>query len=84
MKKARKNISFRKYKKELNRKHSPANARLYQSFRKEEQRIVRARRKKAAKSNPPKTRKGKTGTWIKAKAVKVTRVKGKLVVQVKR
>lgn len=35
-------------------------------------------------NNPPKIRKGKTGTWIKAKAVKVTRVKGKLVVQVKR
>lgn len=32
----------------------------------------------------PATRKGKTGRWIKAKAVKVTRARGKLVVQVKR
>jgi hypothetical protein len=80
----RKHISFRKYKKELNRKHSPANARLYQSFRKEEQRIVRARRKKAAKANPAKTRKGKTGHWMKAKAVKVVRKNGRLTVMVKR
>jgi hypothetical protein len=43
----------------------------------------RAKKKKSARKNPA-TRKGKTGTWIKAKAVKVTRVKGKLVVQVKR
>lgn len=42
------------------------------------------KRKSRTKKNAPKTRKGKTGSWIKAKAVKVTRVKGKLVVQVKR
>ena len=57
---------------------------LYQSFRKEEQRIVRARRKKAAKANPAKTRKGKTGRWMKATAVKVVRKNGRLTVMVKR
>jgi hypothetical protein len=42
------------------------------------------RKKSRIMRKNPTTRKGKTGTWIKAKAVKVTRVKGKLVVQVKR
>jgi hypothetical protein len=37
----------------------------------------------SGKSNPP-TRKGKTGRWMKVKAVKVVRNKGKLTVIVKR
>jgi hypothetical protein len=79
----RKNISFRKYKKALNKKHAPALARLYQSFRKEEQRIVRARGKKARVSNP---KKAKTGRWYKGPRgtkVRVRRARGKIIVDVK-
>lgn len=43
----------------------------------------KAKRKPATKGNP-KTRKGKTGRWMKAKAVKVVRKNGKLTVLVKR
>lgn len=41
-------------------------------------------KKRKAKTNAPKTRKGKTGRWMKAKAVKVVRKNGKLTVMVKR
>jgi len=41
-------------------------------------------KKKKGISNPAKTRKGKTGRWMKAKAVKVVRKNGRLTVMVKR
>lgn len=44
----------------------------------------RAIKKNAPKKNTPKMRKGKTGSWLKAKAVKVVRKNGKLTVMVKR
>jgi hypothetical protein len=43
------------------------------------------KKKRAAKTNPKvKARKGKTGRWMKAKAVKVVRKNGRLTVLVKR
>lgn len=42
------------------------------------------KRKSRTKKNAPKTRAGKTGRWLKAKAVKVIRKNGKLTVMVKR
>ena len=41
-------------------------------------------KKSRTKKNAPKTRAGKTGRWLKAKAVKVVRKNGKLTVMVKR
>jgi hypothetical protein len=43
----------------------------------------RPKKKSKAKKNPA-TRKGKTGRWMKAKAVKVVRKNGRLTVMVKR
>ncbi len=46
---------------------------------------TKRRKKKATKTNPKvKSRKGKTGRWMKAKAVKVVRKNGRLTVLVKR
>ena len=44
--------SFRKYKKALLKKYSPEDGRFYQSFRKEEQRIVRSRRRTGGAAAP--------------------------------
>jgi len=45
--------------------------------------MAKRRPKSKAKKNPA-TRKGKTGRWMKAKAVKVVRKNGRLTVMVKR
>jgi hypothetical protein len=49
--KRRKNISFRKYKKALTKKHGPSLAQLYQSFRKEEQKLVRSKKRAGRHKN---------------------------------
>lgn len=78
--------SFRDYKKKLKKKHSAADARLFQSFRKEEQRIVRSRRRK--RKNPVRVSASVTGKgtgWLPAKAVRIVRGKnGQHKVEVKR
>ena len=44
----------------------------------------RRTKKRAVKKNATKMRKGKMGSWLKAKAVKVVRKNGRLHVMVKR